>query len=83
MNGGCRVSHSVCPAGRRKIYGGKRCVFKPERNKGRDEEKRRGRGSEFQMVGEAKLKERRPLAVRMSGTLSRCLSRDLRFLAGM
>ena len=41
-----------------------------------------GTGNEFQMVGAAKVNERRPFAERMSGTVSRCLSRDRRFLEG-
>src|SRR5271163_2337674 len=57
--------------------------FKPERNKGRVEQERSGRGSEFQTVGAAKANDRRPLAVRISGTVSKCLSRDLKFLEGM
>ena len=35
------------------------------------------------MVGAAKAKERRPLAERMSGTVSRCLFVDLKFLVGV
>ena len=40
-------------------------------------------GNEFQIVGAAKANDRRPFAERMSGTLSKCLSRDRRFLEGM
>ena len=40
-------------------------------------------GREFQIDGAAKEKERRPLADRISGTVSRCLTRDLRFRVGM
>ena len=66
-----------------KAYGGKRCVFKEERNKCRVEQDRSAGGREFQMDGAAKEKERRPLADRISGTVSRFLSRDLRFRVGM
>ena len=63
-------------------YGGKKCVFRPERNVGKVEQERSAKGYEFQMVGAAKVNERRPFAERMSGTVSRCLSRDHRFLEG-
>ena len=49
---------------------------------GRVEQERRVTGNEFQIVGAAKVKERRPLAERMSGTVSKCLSKDRRFLEG-
>ena len=65
-----------------KAYGGKKCVFRPERNVGKVEQERSAIGNEFQMVGAAKVNERRPFAERMSGTVSRCLSRDRRFLEG-
>ena len=39
-------------------------------------------GRKFQIVEAAKEKERRPLADRISGTVSRCLSRDLKFRVG-
>ena len=65
-----------------KAYGGKKCVFRPERNVGKVEQERSVIGNEFQMVGAAKVNERRPFAERMSGTVSRCLSRDRRFLEG-
>ena len=71
----------MCPSGfKNKIYGGKRCVFKEERNEGKVEKDRSTNGSEFQMDGAAKENERRPFADRMSGTISTSLSRDLRFL---
>ena len=74
----------MCPSGfLKKVYGGKRCVFKEERNKCRVGQDRSASGREFQMDGAAKEKERRPLADRISGTVSRCLSRDLRFRVGM
>ena len=44
---------------------------------------RSGRGREFQMDGAANEKERRPFAERISGTVRRNLSRDLKFLVGM
>jgi hypothetical protein len=71
---------SMCPSGILKVYGGKRCVFKKERNNGKVGQDRSVRGREFQMVGAEKEKERRPFAERISGTVSRSLSRDLRFL---
>ena len=49
---------------------------------GKAEQERRAMGHEFQMVGVAKVNERRPFAERMSGTVSRCLSRDRKFLEG-
>ena len=54
----------------------------PERNKDKVGDKRKDKGSEFQIVGAAKEKERRPLADRMSGTVSRDLSADLRLRVG-
>ena len=44
---------------------------------------RSGRGREFQMDGAAIEKERRPFADRISGTVRRNLSRDLKFLVGI
>ena len=41
------------------------------------------RGREFQMDGAANEKERRPFADRISGTVRRNLSRDLKFLVGI
>ena len=55
-----------------KAYGGKRCVFKEERNKCRVGQDRSASGREFQIDGAAKEKERRPLADRISGAVSRC-----------
>ena len=49
---------------------------------GRVEQERSARGNEFQIVGAAKVNERQPIAERMSGTLSKCLSRDRKFLEG-
>ena len=66
-----------------KDYGGKRCVFNEERNKGKVGQDRSGRGREFQMDGAANEKERRPFADRNSGTVRRNLSRDLKFLVGI
>ena len=43
---------------------------------GKVEQERSAIGNEFQMVGAAKVNERRPFAERISGTVSRCLSRD-------
>ena len=40
-------------------------------------------GNEFQIVGAAKVNERRPFAERVSGTVSKFLSRDHRSLEGM
>ena len=62
---------------------GKKCVFRPERSGGKEEQERRAMGNEFQIVGAAKVNERRPFAERMSGTVRRCLSRDRRFLEGV
>ncbi len=60
----------------------KKCVFRPVRNAGKLEQDRSAMGNEFQMVGAANANERRPFAERMSGTASKCLSRDRRFLEG-
>ena len=67
----------------KKVYRGKSCLFKEQRNKCRVGQDRSAGGREFQMDGAAKEKERRPLADRISGTVGRCLSRDLRFRVGM
>ena len=73
----------ICPD-KKKDYGGKRCVFNEERNKGKVGQDRSGRGREFQMDGAANEKERRrPFADRISGTVRRNLSRDLKFLVGI
>ena len=64
------------------VYGGKKYVFRPERNVGRVGQERSETGNEFQIVGAAKVNERRPFAERMSGAASKCLSRDRRFLEG-
>ena len=80
---GNRASFHVNRAGKKRVtYGGKKCVFRPERNVGKVEQERSVIGNEFQMVGAAKVNERRPFAERMSGTVSRCLSRDRKFLEG-
>ena len=63
-----------------KDYGGKRCVFNEERNKGKVGQDRSGRGREFLMDGAANEKERRPFADRISEIVRRNLSRDLKFL---
>ena len=74
----------MCPSGFiKKVYGGKRCVFKEERNKCRVRQDRSSSRREFQIDGAANEKERRPLADRISGTVSRCLSRVLKFRVGM
>ena len=67
----------------KKDYGGKRCVFKEERNEGKVGHDRSERGREFQMDRAANEKARRPFADRISGTVRRNLSRDLRFLVGI
>ena len=75
---------SMCPSWFiKKVYGGKRCVFKEEKNKCRVGQDRSSSGREFQIDGAAKEKERRPFADQMSGTVSRSLSRDLKFRVGM
>ena len=48
-----------------KAYGRKKCVLRPERNVGKAEQERSAIGNEFQMVGAAKVNERRPFAERM------------------
>ena len=48
----------ICPDFK-KDYGGKRCVFNEERNKGKVGQDRSGRGREFQMDGAANEKMRR------------------------
>ena len=60
-----------------------KCAFRPERNVGKEGQERSAIGNEFQMVGAAKVNERRPFAERMSGTVRRCLSRDRRLLEGV
>jgi len=60
------------------IYGGKRWVFRPERNTGRDVQERRWSGREFQTVGAEKLKERRPLSEVILGMTSKCLLEERR-----
>ena len=81
---GKRASFHFNQAGKKtEAYGGKKIVFRPERNVGKAEQERSAIGNKFQMVGAAKVNERRPFDERMSGTVSRCLSRELRFLGGM
>ena len=65
-------------------YGGEKSVFRPERNVGKAEQEGSALGNEFQIhiVSAAKVNERRPFAERMSCIVSRCLSRDRRFLEG-
>ena len=74
---------SMYLSGLKKDYGGKRCVFNEERNKGKVGQDRSGRGREFQMDGAANKKERRSFADRISRTVRRNLSRNLKFLAGI
>ena len=69
-------------SGLKNDYGGNRCVFNEERNKGKVGQDRSGSGSKFQMDGAANEKERRPFADRISGTARRDLSRDFKFLVG-
>ena len=64
-------------------YGGNKCVLRAERNRGKEGHERKDRGSEFQTVGAAKEKERRPLADVILGNFKRCLSADLRFRVGL
>ena len=81
---GKRASIHFNRAGKKRVaYGGKKCAFRPERNVGKEGQERSAIGKEFQIVGPAKVNERRPFAERMSGTVSRCLSRDRRFLEGV
>ena len=65
---------SMYLSGLKKDYGG---------NKGKVGQDQSGRGREFQMDGAANEKERRPFADRISGTVRRSLSRDLKFLVGI
>ena len=65
------------------VHGGKKMHLRPERNVGRLEQERSAMGNKFQIVGAAKANKRRALAERMSGTMSKCLSRDHRFLEEM
>ena len=55
--------------GFKKDYGGKRCVFNEERNKGKVGQDRSEKGREFQMDGAASEKEHRPFADRISGKM--------------
>ena len=48
---------SMCPSGfKKKVYGGKRCVFNKERNKGRVGQDRSASGRKIQTDGAAKRK---------------------------
>ena len=55
----------------KKVYRGKRRVFKEERNKCRVGQDRSAGGREFQIDGAAREKERRPLVDRISGMVSK------------
>ena len=59
--------------------------FNKERNESKVGQDRSGRGREFQMdeVANEKEKERQPFADRISGTVKRNLSRDLKVLVGI
>ena len=50
---------------KRVAYGEKKCVFRPERNVCKEGQERSAIGNEFQIVGAAKVNERRPLAINM------------------
>ena len=50
---------------KRVAYGGKKCVFRSDRNVGKEGQERSAIGNEFQIVGAAKVNERRPFAERM------------------
>ena len=66
---GNRASIHINRAGKKRVaYGGKKCVFRPERNVGREGQELRAIGNEFQIVEAAKVNERRPFAERMSGS---------------
>ena len=52
---------SMYLSGLKKDYGGKRCVFNEERNKGKVGQNRSGTGREFQMDGAANEKEEKLL----------------------
>ena len=43
---------------KRVAYGGKKCVFRPDRNVGKEAQERRAIGNEFHIVGAAKVNER-------------------------
>ena len=64
-------------------YGGKRWVFRDERNDCRVAAERRLKGREFQIVGAAKEKERRPADDLRKGTVSQSLSEERRLRAGV
>ena len=59
-----------------KIQGGKRYVSREERKEGRELDERIERGSEFETVGAAQKKDRRPLAVFTNEPTRRCLLED-------
>ena len=60
---GNRASFHFNWAGKKRVaYGGKKCVFRPERNVGKEGQERRAIGNEFHIVGAAKVNERRPFA---------------------
>ena len=58
------------------------CLTRKEKGLGVEQD-RSGRGRELQMNGAANEKERRLFANRISGTVRRNLSRDLKFLVGI
>ena len=75
----------MCPSGLIKRFMGGKDVFsrKKETRAGLDRIVVQLSGREFQIDEAAKEKECRPLTDRISGTVSRCLSRDLKFRVGM
>ena len=79
-----RVRSSKISPGKKNIFKGEKDVFLDQKETEEEIDKNEVEvGVNCKMVGAAKAKERRPLAERMSGTISRCLFVDLRFLVGV
>lgn len=66
-----------------RAYGGKRCVFRLAQNDCRLVVERREKGREFQTVGAANEKDRRPEDDLSGGTVNKSLSAERRWRAGV
>lgn len=78
-----RVEIQIVKLGECDDYGGKRWVFRDERNECSVGAERRTRGSEFQIVGAENEKERRPVDDFKEGTVSNSLSDERRLRTGV
>ena len=81
--GTVRVKNPLNQIVGKKGYGGKRKVLREERNEAKDVEQRRLRGREFQRVGAAKEKERRPEQEFIFGIDRKRAFEDLSRLVGL